>query len=441
MIRIRTGKATMTLAAAAALVAMTGCGGSGSADRTPSAQGGDGEQPPKPVTLRFYTEGNSSVLAGQIEELVSKKFPHITLKTTVGGGQVKIEEVVASGEVPDLISYSLGGVTKLKELQLASDLTPLIKSDPFDLKRLAAGVEASVRAFTANDGQFILMPFELNNNALFYNKSIFDKFGVSYPKDGMTWEQLYEVARQVTRMDGGVQYKGFRFEETNMVFKNQLGLAFVDPATNKAAVHGDGWKRWLETMTKFFAIPGNELNTKVSEKDEFTKTQVLAMRTGPNYMSELPAVAAKGGFDWDVVSLPVFQGYEGKGSQFNAPYYAIPPVSPHKEAAFQVIAYLMSDEVQTAMSKIGRLPIVQSEQAKQAFGTGIDGLQGKNLQAFFHDTVALPAPATDYDTIAKTTMVRKGIRGIAVDGKDVNTALREVEEEVNKQIEAAKAAK
>jgi hypothetical protein len=35
--------------------------------------------------------------------------------------------------------------------------------------------------------------------------------------------------------------------------------------------------------------------------------------------------------------------------------------------------------------------------------------------------------------------VRKGTRGIAVDRKDVNTALREIEEEVNKQIEAEKA--
>jgi hypothetical protein len=70
-------------------------------------------------------------------------------------------------------------------------------------------------------------------------------------------------------------------------------------------------------------------------------------------------------------------------------------------------------------------------------------LKGKNLQAFFKDTVAKPAPATMYDTIAKQSMVRKGIRGIAIDRKDVNTALRETEEDINKQIEAetAKAAK
>jgi multiple sugar transport system substrate-binding protein len=322
-------------------------------------------------------------------------------------------------------------------------LTPLIKKYGFDLSRLASGVEENVRSFSDNDGKFILMPFELNNNALFYNKTIFDKFGIAYPKDGMTWESIYDVAKQVTRMDSGVQYKGFRFEETNLVFKNQLGLAFVDPKSLKASLNNDGWKRWLSTMTAFHTIPGNDLNIMITEKDEFMKEQTLAMRTGPNFMSELPAAVGKGGFDWDVVSLPDFQGFEGKGSQFNAPYFAIPPTSKLKDQAFQVIDYMMSDEVQSIMSKQGRLPIVKSDKAKSEFGTGIDGLKGKNLQAFFKDTVAKPAPATIYDTIAKQSMVRKGIRGIAIDRKDVNTALRETEEDINKQIEAetAKAAK
>ncbi|MEF3311292.1 hypothetical protein PV433_20645 [Paenibacillus sp. GYB004] len=106
-----------------------------------------------------------------------------------------------------------------------------------------------------------------------------------------------------------------------------------------------------------------------------------------------------------------------------------------------MIAYMMSDEVQQIMSRRGRLPIVKDEKAKSEFGTGIEGLKDKNLKAFFMDTVAKPAPSTIYDTIAKTTMVQKSIRGIAVDGKDVNTALRESEDDINKQIEADKAAK
>jgi multiple sugar transport system substrate-binding protein len=179
----------------------------------------------------------------------------------------------------------------------------------------------------------------------------------------------------------------------------------------------------------------------VSEKNEFIRDQVLAMRTGPNFMSELPALVEKGGFDWDVVSLPDFQGFEGKGSQFNSPYYTIPPTSKHKEQAFQVIDYMMTDEVQTIMSRQGRLPVVKSESVRSEFGAGVEGFKGKNIQSFFKDTVAKPAPATSYDTIAKSSLVKKGIRGVVLEGKDVNTALRETEEDINKQIEAEIAAK
>jgi multiple sugar transport system substrate-binding protein len=425
-------------------LALTGCAGVGqseqqadSAANTPPSKSGGSRDP---VTLTFFSQGNSAVLAEKIGELVSKKFPHIKLNTIVGGGSVNIENTVASGQLPDLISYSLGGIEGLKKAQMLSDLTPLIKKHGFDLTRLAAGVDVAVRHYSNNDGQFILMPFELNNNALFYNKTIFDKFGVSYPKDGMTWESLYDLAKQVTRMDGGVQYKGFRYEEQNMVFKNQLGGSFVDPGTHKAVVNNDLWKRWLNVMTAFYAIPGNELDTKISEKDEFIKKQTLAMRTGPNFMSELPA-AVGNGFDWDVVSLPEFEGLQGKGSQLNAPYYGIPPTSKHKDEAFEVIAYLMSDEVQATMARLGRLPIVREEKVKSEFGAGDEGLKGKNLQAFYKDTVAKPSPTTIYDSLAKVSLVKKGIRGMAIERKDVNTVLRETDEDINIQIEAAKAGK
>lgn len=51
----------------------------------------------------------------------------------------------------------------------------------------------------------------MNIPALFYNKDIFDKFGVAYPKNGMIYEETLDLdlARRVTRSDGGVQYLGF----------------------------------------------------------------------------------------------------------------------------------------------------------------------------------------------------------------------------------------
>lgn len=388
--------------------------------------------PPAPVTLNFFTHGNSIVLAETIESLVHKKYPHITLKTTKDAKGSTIFDVLNAGQTPDLISYSLGSLQDLRTLRLLGDLTPLIKQHGFDLKRLVPGAEEAARALSGN-GELALMPFELNNNAIYYNKNIFDKFAVSYPKDGMTWEELLDVAKKVTRTDGGVQYRGFQYNALNVVYKDQLALGFVDPKTNKAAINTDSWKRWLDIMTSFYKIDGNA--QAGDEKVNFLKNQTVAMRTGPNYLTDLPA-AMDAGLNVDFVSLPRFSGMSASSSQMNAPFYVIPSTTPHKDAAFQVIAYLMSDEVQTIMARQGRIPIINQESVKKEYAKDLKGMEGKNLNAFFQDAIAKPVPSTAYDGQAKSIFTNAALVPVYQGKKDMNTALREAEEQINKHIES-----
>lgn len=427
--KIRTNPVRATVAVGSTLIllamSIAACGGG----RAPADQGAV-PQVQQPVMLTFFTEGNSVVLAEQIEQLVKEKFPHITLKTIKHGKGTTIEDTLNAGITPDLISYSLGGLWKVKELQLASDLTPFLQKYKFDLNRLASGVIETVKSYS-DKGEFLVMPFELNNNVLFYNKNIFNKFGVPFPYDGMTWEQVNELAKKVTRTDNGVQYKGFQYNGLNLVYKNQMGLTFVDPKTMKATVNNDRWKKWMETMSSFYRISGNEVSG--DEKENFLKNQTLAMRTGPNFLTELPAAVEKG-LDWDVVALPKFAGMESAGSQMNAPYYTIPPTSNNKDQAFQVIAYLLSDEVQTVMAKQGRIPIVKSEHVIQAFGSGLEVLKGKNLSAFFKDNIAQSIPPTKFDGFAKEGLTNVALAQVNTGTKDINTALREAEEQINLKI-------
>ncbi|WP_248924456.1 ABC transporter substrate-binding protein [Paenibacillus hamazuiensis] len=424
----------MKLTAAASCIVLlavmaAGCSGGGG----PSSEEAQdpGKNLAEPVTLTFFTEGNSAILAETIEQLVAQKFPHITLKTIKSGKGSTIEDLLNSGNTPDLISYSLGGLWKMKEYQLLSDLSGLIQKYDFDLNRYAPGVVETVKSYS-DDGKIMLIPFELNNNVLFYNKGIFDKFGVPYPKDGMTWEQLYEVAKKVTQMDSGVQYKGMQIEGINLVYKNQMGQRFVNPQTLRAEVTTDSWKRWLETMSSFYKISGGEPTDNY--KINFLKNQNLAMASGPNFLTEIPDAADKG-LNWDVVSLPRFAGMEDKGSQMNAPYYVIPPSSKHKDAAFQVIQYMLSDEVQKFMARQGRIPIVKDEAIRGEYAKGLKGMEGKNIAAFFKDTIGAPISPTKYDAIAKSAL-NSAFNSVSANIADINTALRQAEEDINKQIEA-----
>lgn len=427
---LQMGRKFLSLIIMVGIVAImtTACGKSGKSTEKSTDIG----VPPAPVTLTFFTHGNSIVLAETIESLVKKKFPHVTLNTIKDAKGSTIFDVLSGGQTPDLISYSLGGLQDLRTLRLLGDLTPLIQKHQFDLNRLVPGVVDTVRAYS-DKGDILLMPFELNNNAIYYNKNIFDKFAVPYPKDGMTWEELLDTAKKVTRSDGGVLYKGFQYNALNVVYKDQLALGFVDPKTNKAAINTDSWKRWLNVMTSFYKIVGNE--QAGDEKANFLKNQTVAMRTGPNYITELPA-AMEAGLNVDFVSLPRFDGMSASSSQMNAPFYVIPPSTPHKDTAFQVIAYLLSDEVQTIMARQGRIPIINKESIKKEYAKDLKGMEGKNLSAFFQDAIAKPVPSTAYDGQAKSIFTNIALVPVYQGKKDINTGLREAEEQINKYIEA-----
>lgn len=409
------------------LIVLSAC----SSQKEDAAAPGDAQQesPPKPVTLHMFTD---AAVIDLEQELVQKKFPHITLEVIKNGKDTRIENVVSSGQQLDLINHSMGSIWKLYDLQLLSDLTPYIEAQKFDLNTFQPGIMEAMRSYS-DKGELLALPYELNANVLFYNKNIFNKFGVSFPKDGMTWDETYELAKRLTKMEGGVQYKGFQFQQQNLTWKNQLGLPLVDPATKKALVNNDGWKRFLEGMGRFFQIPGNEYDG-IGDSVAFTDNQNLAMRVGPNILARVAKAAAETGLDWDLVSVPVFDRSPGSGSQLIAPFYSIPAGGKHKEEAFRVMAYLLSPEVQQLKSRTGRMPIINDQAAIQAFSSDIEGIQQKNIAAFFKEAIGKPIKATSYDGIAKDELWKKALPAVYNGQKDANTALREAEESINMQI-------
>lgn len=387
-------------------------------------------KPPEPVTLTIMATLDPAILEKmELETHLKAKYPHISLRfIQIKANELTFEQALASGEKPDLVCCSIASIGQFMDLQLLSDLTPLIQKHQFDLNRLRPGMEEVIRSYSEK-GEFTVMPFYMSNNVIYYNKGIFDRFGLSYPKDGMTWSEVSELNKKLTRSYDGIQYQGFQFNQQNITYKNQLGLAFVDPKTNKSLVNTDQWARWFRTMADFSFVSGNKPG---SSQNLFLKDQTLAMYTGASLLTLL-ADAMKNGLDWDVVSLPDFDGMKGAGTQMNAPYFAIPPSSTQKDAAFQFLSVVLSEEVQTNLSAIGSVPVIRSEKAEKALGSVYPEYKDKNLQAFFKDTIAKPQPYTRYDSIAANILFRQ-FQEFQQEKKDVNSALRDADELINTEI-------
>jgi multiple sugar transport system substrate-binding protein len=392
------------------------------------------------VKLSFYTtrEYSPAQFKEQIAAPVQKKYPNIDLVHVprVGNDATALGKLIAGGETPDIIYSAPGSLSVMKDLQIATDLTPLIKQQQFDLNRLEPSALKAVQSYSSA-GKLEYLPAYAISGALYYNKDIFDKFAVPVPKDNMTWDDAYELAKKLSRVDNGTTYRGIDISPDFLMQNNHYSLPFIDHKTGQARVNTDGWKNWFEQMKRLYEIPENRItkaftNIK-SNQDLFMKDKTLAMLVFQQLWLVDLIEAEKQGLNWNMVSIPTFPDKPQMGIQKNVNFYLVTPTSKYKNEAFAVIAELLTDDVQISASRKGELSVLKNPKIREAYAQDLKPVTPKNFNAYFIPANAEPTPKNDFDN-----QVRAIIRGkffeVVTEGKDVNTALREGQEKADKDL-------
>lgn len=391
----------------------------------------------KPVTVRMQQRGgfmNDEEFQRYVVDPVNKKYPYITVEPAKGN----LTEDIAAGTTPDIVVFATTEMYNLDDLGLTYPLTELIKKYNMDVNRFEPVALETIKIAT-NKNELVALPYTRHFSALYYNKDIFDVFGVPYPTDGMTWDDAKELAKRVTRFQDGVQFRGLEPNELKRPL-SQLSLAYVDPKTNKALVHSDAFKQALTMIHSIYSIPGNDdISIHDKANNQFTKERRLAMLASNNILydaglDKLPDL------NWDMVSYPTWKEAPGKGLHLGGHTVAIPSNSKHKDEAFLVIETLTSDEVGLDLSRRGRISTLKDQKFKDAFGADMPFMKGKNIQAIYKTT---PAPIPEQSPYTKygESAVANALKKMVKENVDNNTALSQAEEETNKKIEEALAAK
>lgn len=393
------------------------------------------DKPKEPVELVFYAlsalSGTDEEKAAQWTAYIQKKHPNISLKFINATDQNSVDNVIASGQPVDILFGSFANFLRFKDREMTGDMTELVKRYNFDLASVEEQYVDLVQQY--HDGKLPLLPVYDLRLGVYYNKDLFDKFGVSYPKDGATWEELLETAKKLTREEGGVNYRGFATGQAGAGLSiNQSSLGYTDPKTGKLAIDTEQWKRYFEPIVPMFTVPSYNPTKEVVEGglklfEEGTAAMVIAFNSYGSFT--LPSK----NLNWDVTTLPEVRGLQGIGSQPYPVYLGVSSISKHKDEAFQAISELLSLETQIdRSSKFGVFSPLKDQKAKVAFGES-SMWRGKNFQAFASQKPAAPAPAVDANlkNIAESEL-NKVFTSIITGEKDINTALREAEEAANR---------
>lgn len=379
------------------------------------------------------------IMGNDIEE----QFPHVTIEVLDANADhpETLEDLLAASQIPDIITVGQSAqISILNDMELAHNLDELIEKTGFDLERLEPTIVQYVRNQDPNqEGGLYAIPHSRPMWALHYDKDIFDILGVEYPTDGMTWEEVLELAKEVTREVGGVQYRGLDLDVWGDSLQ-QFSINTVDPDTDEPLIaESEEIRRFLEYIKAVVEIPGNydtdEPSSMLHHWGGLLEEGNVAM-----YPSRVDLGAlSDDSKNIDIVTYPSWEGYENINPNPNGAAWIITEQSELKEEALEIVEYLLSDEVQLEYSRDGDVEgggsVLVNSEIHEEFGANDRVLASKSIPSLFINEYATgPERKSKYSDGVLWTAPNE----FADSDKDVNDFMRELQEKAEENVRSSK---
>ncbi|MFC5470305.1 ABC transporter substrate-binding protein [Cohnella suwonensis] len=289
-----------------------------------------------------------------------------------GKDMQKAQEDFIAEQKPDILMLDPTALKKRAEEGKLYDLDAFMKKDKYDLEGVVPGVVDYLKS--VGGGKLYGLTPSFYSQAIYYNKDLFQKYGVPLPEDKMSWEQILQLAQRfpttgtdkdrVYGMKVGYQTDLYNF---GMMIGSSQGLTYINPTTKQLTLNTDSWKKAFETADKaiksgtlYTQDPNQAANGATYEdyllQDPFIAGKVAMLIEG-NYMMEQlkekdSRLKDKGVQNWDLVTVPVNpQSPDETTSMSLYQILAIDAKSPNAEAAWTFLSYVTGDDFARVTSK------------------------------------------------------------------------------------------
>lgn len=327
----------------------------------------------------------------------------------------KMKELLTGQNPVDVVVIDYNMLRRLNQDNLLQPLDPMITKDKFDITDYVPTVIDGIKS--VGDSNIYALTPTFTSSALYYNKKIFLDKGIEPPTDKMTWDEVFNKARQVAGGEGEEKVFGFSFNRwvndpfsDAQQFSNSLQLRVWDENGEKMVVNSDPWNQVWETVSQLHRediVPDQEYMNQLYEKrnaegepgnnpffgDLFMSGNVAMTISESYYVNELKRANDNAGriegfemVDWDVVTVPVNPQTPDSGGNINlSQLMGINAKAPNAEGAWEFIKFSNSKEWAKLKSR-STYELV----ARKEFLQPVGGLQ-YNIDAF---TMLKPLPPT-----------------------------------------------
>ncbi|MDO5336220.1 MAG: sugar ABC transporter substrate-binding protein [Eubacteriales bacterium] len=294
-----------------------------------------------------------------------------------------LEAGASGGEMPDVFWMHSNVAQMYMENDLLLNLDEYIEND--DAIDLANYYEGIVDLYTrADNGVHYAIPKDHDTIALLYNKAIFDKYGVEYPTDDWTWEDLYEAAKAITEAgaDDGVYGMAMNTSNNqdgwyNIVY--DYGAEVITEDHKGTTIGSDEGKAGMEMVRKILTVSAPQTVVAETGTDSLFQSGLTAMITQGSWMINSFYTSANAA-DYAWAMLP-YADANGNGScdegerqsAYNGLGWAAAYNTEDPDAAYSLISFFCSEEGQKMQSELG-VTMAGMKDASEAFTNAFDGM-------------------------------------------------------------------
>ena len=347
--------AALLLAILMVATMMAACGGSGD-----SGDSGSGSKA-STITVNIW---DSNQQAG-IQEIADAW-------TETSGVKVNVEVVdwdnywtlleagASGGQMPDVFWMHSNTAQMYMENDLLLKLNDYIEKDKVDMSKYYDGI---VKLYTRSDGNIYALPKDHDTIALLYNKAIFDEYGVDYPTDEWTWEDMYEAAKAITEGSNGDIYGMAMNTSNNQDGWYNLVYAYggkvITDDHKGTTIGSDEAKAGMEMMRKLLTVGAPQSVVAETGTDSLFQSNKVGMITQGSWMIN-SFYTAEFHDDYAWALLP-YADRNGNGtcetderwSAYNGLGWAAAASTADPDSCYSLISYFCSEEGQLKQAELG----------------------------------------------------------------------------------------
>jgi len=267
-----------------------------------------------------------------------------------------LEAGATGGTLPDVFWMHSNQIATYSEYGMLLDLTDRIAaSDKIDLSKFPKDI---VDIYNWQGTKQYAMPKDIDTVGLWYNKTMFDEAGVTYPDASWTWDDFRVACEKLTKDDGS-QY-GFAMDPAtgqdqwySLVY--DMGGSIISEDKKTSGFDQEGTVKAIDFLVQLMKDGLTPDYATMAENDPVALFEAgkIAMTTEGSWMlaglCNNDYVKANG----DVAVLPKDATTGRSASIYNGLGWAAAANAKNPEEAWALIEYLGSQEAQQKQSDLG----------------------------------------------------------------------------------------